>query len=115
MNRDLICIICPRGCSLNCQIEGESVKVIGNACPRGEEYGISECLHPTRTITSVIRVSNREDTMVSVKTAEPIAKSEIFDIMERIRVSSVKAPIKIGDVLIKDIFGTDVIATKNID
>jgi len=37
--------------------------------------------------------------------------------MDEINKVTVKAPIKIGDVIIKDILGTgvDIIATKNID
>ena len=51
MKRDLICIICPRGCAMTAQIQGETVTVTGNSCPKGEEYAINECLHPMRTVT----------------------------------------------------------------
>ena len=34
--------------------------------------------------------------------------------MEKIHGTSVDAPVKIGDVLIPDVFGTDIIATKEI-
>ena len=56
----------------------------------------------------------REDTMVSVKTASPIPKDKIFEVMRLIRAKSVCAPVKIGDVIIEGVFGTDVVATKNI-
>jgi CxxC motif-containing protein len=68
----------------------------------------------TRTVTSIVRVANREDTKVSVKTSCPIPKENIFDVMENIRAASVDAPVKIGDVIIHDLFGADVIATKDI-
>ena len=115
MNKTITCIICPRGCTLEAEIRGENVSVSGNFCPRGVTYATDECLHPTRTVTSSIRVENRVDTMVSVKTANPIPKENIFDLMEIIRKTLVSAPIELGDVLIKDVFGTDIIATKNID
>ena len=115
MKRELTCIICPRGCSLQVDIQGDQVKVSGNACPKGVAYGHDECLHPTRTVTSIVRVSNREDTMVSVKTVAPIPKENIFDLMEIIRAASVQAPVAIGDVICKNVYGTDVIATKAID
>lgn len=40
-----------------------------------------------------------------------------FDCMKEIRAAKVKAPIKIGDVLIKDVAhtGINVVATKDID
>lgn len=114
MDRNLTCIICPRGCTLTVSIDGENVKVSGQGCPKGEKYGIDECVNPVRTVTSIIRVDNREDTMVSVKTADPIPKGKIFELMEIIRGVKVSAPVHIGDVLIENVFGTNVIATKDI-
>lgn len=114
MNRTLTCIICPRGCTLNVEINGDDIKVTGAGCKNGEKYAAEECTHPTRTVTSIVRVANREDTMVSVKTEAPIPKEEIFTVMEKIRAASVNAPVAIGDVIIDNIFGTRVIATKNI-
>ncbi len=115
MKRELTCIICPRGCALQVEANGDEVKVAGNACPKGAVYGHDESLHPTRTVTSTIRVSNREDTMVSVKTEAPIPKEHIFDLMQILRKKTVQAPIAIGDVVCDNIYGTRVIATKAID
>ncbi len=115
MNRELTCIICPRGCALQVEVNGDEVKVAGNACPKGAVYGHDEYLHPTRTVTSIVRVSNREDTMVSVKTEAPIPKEHIFDLMQILRKKTVQAPIAIGDVVCDNVYGTRVIATKSID
>ncbi len=115
MKRELTCIICPRGCSLTVEGEGDNIKVSGNACPKGAKYGVDETTHPTRTVTSSVRVSNRDNTMVSVKTADPIPKENIFDVMEMIRKAEVNAPCKIGQTVLPDVFGTSVIITKNID
>ncbi len=115
MKKNLICIICPRGCSLQVEETQNGLKVSGNACKKGEEYGIAEATNPVRTVTSIVRVSNRKDVVVSVKTEKPVKKEHIFDLMSKIRSVEVEAPIKISDVIIKDAFGTNVIATKNID
>ena len=114
MKRNLNCIICPRGCSLTVEGEGDNLKVTGHSCPKGERYAIDECTHPMRTVTSIVSVSNRPDTMVSVKTSVPVPKENIFDVMEVIRNLTVQAPVQIGDILCKDVFGADVIATKQI-
>ncbi|HIZ39180.1 MAG TPA: DUF1667 domain-containing protein, partial [Candidatus Anaerobutyricum stercoris] len=47
---------------------------------------------------------------------EVIPKAKIFDILEEIKPVIVKAPVKIGDVIIPNVAGTgvDVVATKNI-
>ena len=114
MKRDLICIVCPRGCAMQAEISGDKVAVTGNACPKGEQYAIDECTKPTRMVTSIIRVNNRKDTMVSVKASHPIPKGQIFELMETVRTAKVDAPVHIGDILLKDICGTDIIATKEI-
>lgn len=115
MTRDMTCIICPRGCALKVEINGGNITVTGNSCPKGKQYAIDECTNPTRTVTSSVRVENREDTMVSVKTASPIPKDKIFEVMRLIRAKSVCAPVGIGDIIIKDVFGTNIVATKNIE
>ena len=115
MTRDTTCIICPRGCALKVEINGDNITVTGNSCPKGRQYAVDECTNPTRTGTSSVRVENREDTMVSVKTASPIPKDKIFEVMRLIRAKSVCAPVGIGDIIIKDVFGTNIVATKNIE
>lgn len=115
MDRKLTCIICPRGCSLNVTGERDKLTVTGQACLRGQTYAIAECTHPVRTITSSVRISNREDCMVSVKTAVPVAKEDIFAVMAAIRTATATAPVKAGDVLIADIYGTNIVATKDIE
>lgn len=114
MIRNLTCIICPRGCSLVVEINADEIKVTGQSCPKGEQYAVDECIKPVRTVTSIVRVSNREDTMVSCKTEAPVPKDKIFETMDIIRATTVEAPVFIGDVLCEDVFGTRIIATKEI-
>lgn len=115
MKRNLICITCPRGCAMTAEIQGETVTVTGNSCPKGEEYAINECLHPMRTVTATVRVANRENTMVSVKTEYPVPKVNMMDVMALLRETCVNAPVAIGDVVLPDVFGTRIVITKNIN
>lgn len=114
MKRDLTCIICPRGCALTAEITENGVTVTGHTCPKGEEYAINECTNPVRTVTAIVRVANRENTMVSVKTENPVPKGKMMDVMAMLQETSVEAPVAIGDVVLTDVFGTNVIVTKNI-
>ena len=114
MTRNITCIICPRGCAMTAVITETGVQVSGHSCSRGEEYAITECTNPVRTVTATLRVSNRPDTMVSVKTAAPVPKASMFEVMDLLRRTAVQAPIAIGDVLLPDVFGTQIIATKDI-
>lgn len=114
MKRIITCIVCPRGCTMTADIQGDTITVTGHTCPKGEKHAIGECTNPTRSLTSIVRVSNREDTMVSVKSAAPVPKGKLFEIMDLIHAASVEAPVAIGDVIIPDVCGTQIIATKEI-
>lgn len=115
MERKLTCIICPRGCAMTVKEEGGKLAVSGNTCPKGEAYAIAECTNPVRTVTSTVRVSNRKDTMVSVKTAAPVPKNRMMEVVAMLRVATVTAPVAIGDVVLSNIFGTQVVATKALE
>ena len=114
MRRKITCIVCPRGCTLQAEISGDNIKVTGHACPRGEKHAIAEIQNPVRSLTSIVRVNNREDAMVSVKTLDPVPKGKLFEIMYIIRNISVSAPIALGDVILDDVFGTQIVATKSV-
>ena len=113
MSKELTCIVCPRGCRLTID---DNLNVTGNSCPRGAQYAKDEMTNPKRMITSIVRVKNRENLMVSVKTSTSIPKGKIFEVMAEIEKVSVNAPVHIGDIVIKDVLGTgsDIVATKEI-
>ena len=112
--REFTCIVCPRGCHL---IVDDNNKVTGNFCIRGEKYALSEITNPTRMITTIVRVKNREDLMVSVKTSQAVSKKLIFEILKELESFSVDAPCHIGEVLVHNILnsGADIIITKEIE
>ena len=99
---------------MTADVQGETITVTGHTCPRGEQHAMDEILHPVRSLTSIVRVSNRRDTMVSVKSAAPVPKGEMFAIMEKIHAATVEAPVAIGDVIIDNVCGTQIVATKEI-
>lgn len=115
--RDLICIGCPMGCMVTVSMEnGEVIEVAGNTCKRGDIYARKEVTNPTRIVTSSVRVSGGVLPVVSVKTKTDIPKGKISDCMKALKEVEVKAPIQIGDILLKNVAdtGVDVIATKGI-
>ena len=114
MERKMTCIICPKGCTMIVKkAEGEWV-VSGNTCPKGAQYAIAECTNPVRTVTATVRVSNRKNTMVSVKTADPVPKEKMMDVMALLRKIHVAAPVRIGQVVADDVFGTQIVITKDV-
>lgn len=115
MIRELTCIVCPMGCSLKvtCGEDGQIEAVTGNTCKRGDEYARAECTNPTRTVTTTVR--STDGGVVPVKTTLPIPKDSVMDCMKLINSCRVQLPIRVGDVIIKGVLGTeaDVVATAN--
>ena len=109
--KNMTCILCPRGCTLSVS---DQLTVTGNACPRGEKYAISECTNPVRTVTATVRVANRHNTMVSVKTETPVAKDRMMEVMAALRKITVDAPTVIGDVVLEDVCGSRILVTKGV-
>ena len=118
---ELTCIGCPRGCRIEVMMndKGGIELVTGNSCHRGDIYARKEVTAPTRIVTSSVRVygSREGERMVPVKTAADVPKGKIMDVIRDLAGVSVPCPVRIGDVLIRDIAGTgvDMIATKNVD
>ena len=112
MTKEMTCIICPRGCTLKVELEDKKIiSVTGNGCPRGVKYAEDECINPQRTVTSTVRCEN--GAMLSVKTSKAIPKEKMQECMEKINSFTATLPVRIGDVLIPDVFGADIIATQN--
>ena len=111
----MICINCPKGCELDVEKVGDDVRVTGNACARGEAYGRSELVSPTRMVTGLVRVAGlRKPLPVKTKTAIP--KPKIDAVLFAIHQTTVQLPVSIGDVIIPDVAGTgtDIVATANM-
>ncbi len=114
MKRELTCIVCPMGCSITVEIESGAVKsIFGNTCRRGEEYAKNECTNPKRTVTSTVKCSNGR--VVSVKTDKAIPKENMKDCIKIINNKVAHLPISIGDVIIENVFGANIVATSNMN
>ena len=112
MERELTCIVCPRGCQMKVLLEGDKVlSVSGHACPRGNTYAIAEWTNPQRTVTSTVRCE--DGSVLPVKTEGTIAKADMEACMREINRAVAKLPVSIGDVIISGVCGTRIVATAN--
>lgn len=110
MKRQITCIICPMGCSMEAEVEdGKMLGVTGNTCPRGAAYALAECTNPMRTVTSTVLCD--DGSVVPVKTESMIPKDKIFECMKIINRTVAHLPVSAGDTIIEDCFGSKVIAT----
>ena len=115
--RILPCIGCPMGCELTVELDGETVTSIsGYTCKRGKIYGEKEVTHPTRIVTTTVRVARGAAPVVPVKTKEDIPKDKIFQCIRELKNVTVQAPVRAGEAVLKNVAGTgvDVIAVKTV-
>ena len=115
---EMVCILCPRGCHLTVTQDGDDIQVTGHTCPRGKQYGINELTHPMRTVTTSVYVEDPgRDKMLSVKTSQAVPKEKIEEVLSIVKTVKAKTPVKVGDVLVAGIAGTeaDLVATRNIE
>lgn len=99
------------------KMQGEQIGIMeGNKCKKGVEYAQEEISNPRRMLTSSVLILDGELPIISVKTLHPIPKKKLFDVLAEIKRTIVKAPIKSGDVIIKNVAdtGIDIVATKTV-
>jgi len=111
------CIVCPQGCQIQVRYEdGFLLEIKGNRCKRGKSYAWQEIQNPQRILTTTVRVIGGELPLVSVKTDRPIPKELIFKTMDLLAGIELKAPVKMGQVVLDNILGTgtNVVATKTV-
>ncbi len=113
---ELVCIVCPRGCTLQVEREGEAFRVTGNSCKRGEAFAISEQTAPMRTLCTTVRTAFPDVPVLPVRLSAEIPKGQIFPVMEAINAITVDQPVNIGGVILKDVLGlgVDVVAASGL-
>ena len=118
MKKEIICTICPRGCHIMVEGEGDNIlSVEGFACKRGETYATAEFAHPVRILTTTVKMAGIQNDLLPVRSNKPLPKEKLFDCMQVIRAVQVKMPVKCHDVIIADICGTgvNIVSTKTME
>ena len=112
MKKEYICIVCPKGCHI--VVDGENIS--GYTCLRGLNYVKQESIDPRRILTTTVKVNDKNIRVCPVKSSDTWPKDKLFASMEEINKISVNLPIKLHQVVIKNILntGVDIITTKEI-
>lgn len=108
------CIICPNSCTI--EIDEKTLVASGNKCPRGLEYAKGEITNPKRSVTSTVKTSFKHFPVLPCRTSKAVSKSKVMDVIKEINKVTVNNYLKVGDIIIKNIAGTDadLIATANV-
>jgi CxxC motif-containing protein len=114
----IICVGCPLGCEIKLTLSDgdEVIEVGGNRCKEGKQYALEEFSNPVRTLTATVLTKNSSQALLPVRTSKPILKTLLRQGMDVIADTIVKAPIKMGDVIVPNLLdtGVDVIASSDL-
>lgn len=106
--KDIRCIICPTGCLVHVEnINGELI-IEGHSCKRGEDYAREEFISLIRILTTTMRVEKGFLPLIPVRSDKPIPKDRLEETLKLIAKTQTKAPLKMGDILIENVFGLDI-------
>ena len=117
-DRELVCVCCPRGCRIHVQMEdGKVLSVAGNSCPKGDAYARQECIRPMRILTTTVRAEGGIHRVCPVISASEIPLDLMKEAMDEVRTAKVTAPVKEGQVILKDLAGTGValVASRSLE
>lgn len=115
---EIICVSCPKGCRIKVESKNdEIIDIFGFGCKEGKRYAREEFKNPTRILPTTVKVKGGEFPLVSVKTKKGIPKDKLLKAMDVIAEIEVKAPVKIGDIILNDILntGVELVATRNVE
>lgn len=110
---EIVCIVCPTGCRMTAEKNGDEWIITGNTCPRGAAFARAELTHPMRSLTTTVRTNSVAMPMLPVRTDGEIPKELLFDAMRQLDKIIITAPLKCGDIILPAVSGTEtaVIAT----
>ena len=108
MEKNLVCILCPIGCRLKITGTIENLEVSGNTCKRGITYAHNEITNPVRNVCTTVKVKGGIHNVIPVKTDKAIPDKYKLEVVKAVNNIELKSPVKMGDIIISDLFGTGV-------
>ena len=118
MNKEIICVNCPKGCRIKVVLENNNIQSItGYSCENGKIYAQEEFLCPMRVLTTTVRIDQAYVRVLPVITDGPIPLEKMDEAMKEIKKIRVCAPIHMNDILVSHFLGTNVnlIASRDME
>lgn len=110
--KEIICIVCAKGCrSLVCEDE-EGIKIRGPLCKNGQAYVKGEYRDPRRVLSTTIAIEGNPCGRLAVRTRGPIPKAKLMECVHFLKGYKAKPPLAIGEVVVRNILdtGEDIVA-----
>jgi len=117
MNKQVICIICPKGCKVTVSEQDGVYTTSGNACLRGNVYGIQEATEPKRILTTTVKITGASIPRCPVVSNLPILKDDLFKVISLLESVEISAPVYMNQVICANVLGSgiDMIAAKTME
>lgn len=136
--KKFICIECPKSCEIEINYikksifrkinsgdaylgkkmdEIEILSIKGNECKKGKAFVTNELINPKRMITTTIFVESKQACKLPVRSEDPVPKELLLDILKEIKKVKVRAPVKSGEIIAKNVlkFGINIISCISLD
>jgi CxxC motif-containing protein len=114
---NLLCITCPKGCSLEITSDGDKIISIKPGCKKGHDYARREMVDPRRMVATTIRVKGGIHPLLPVYTSAPFPIDQIPNLLASLRMIEINAPVKMDEIILKDVFwlGINIVASRDMD
>jgi CxxC motif-containing protein len=117
MKKDIVCFICPNSCVLSITGDRSNPHIEDNRCSRGIDFALKELHDPERMLTSTVRVLNGALPLASVRSDNPVKKTELQEIISQLDAITINAPVTNGQILMASagINKVNIIATRSVE
>jgi len=114
--KKIICVTCPKGCSLEISLAGETIIQVKPGCKKGNEYAKQELTDPRRMVASTVRVLGGVHPLLPVYTSAPFPKGRILELMGALKSTQINSPVKEGQIIMGNALGTgiDIVASRDM-
>jgi CxxC motif-containing protein len=112
----VICVTCPKGCTLTVTREGQTIVKVDNGCKRGHEYARQELTDPRRMVATSVRIKNSLHPLLPVYTSAPFPKPRIPELLAILREVEINAPVSLDQTILTNVLetGIDIYASKEM-
>lgn len=113
---EYLCIVCPNSCTVSVTQGAGGFVAEGAKCKRGERFALDEHQNPVRLLTSTVAITGARLPRLPVVSSAELPRAKLFPCLARLRDITVRAPVRCGDILEKNVCGTgvDILASRSM-
>ncbi len=108
LSENVICVTCPKGCTLIVTRDGETVIDVENGCKRGKDYAQQELIDPRRMVASSVRLKGGLHPLLPVYTSAPFPKPRIPELLALLRKIEISTPVTLDQIVLENVLDTGI-------